>query len=194
MSRSPRNRASLQSLAPLALLAALLATLALASVAAASSTTKILETCSEGKIPKGYSQQAYRQALKQMPSELSEYSDCPSLIHKAQLDAVGPGGGGSGPGTGASGGAEATVAPPSAAEQHTLENSTHSGGGPVSVGGETLHPGVVHANIASALSSLPTPIVALLAFLLLCAVLIVGWALRDRLPVRRLRHTAQPGA
>ena len=73
-----------------ALLAALLIVLGcFTASASASSTKKILEACSEGRVPSGYSQQAYNQALRQMPPELSEYSPCPSLIHKAQLAAAG---------------------------------------------------------------------------------------------------------
>ncbi len=43
-----------------------------------------------------------------------------------------------------------------------------------------LHPGVVHVNLASALNSLPTPLLALLAFLLVCALVLGGRALRNR--------------
>ena len=170
-----------------ALCTALLLALLAAAPASAGSVNKILEECSEGRIPRGYSQQDYRQALRQMPSELAEYSDCPSLINKAQLaNAAGPGGGAGGGPSGA-GGAGA-VAPPTTAEQRALESSGRSGGGPVSVGGETLHPGVVHVDIASALSSLPTPLIALLAFMLVGAVLIVGWTLRSRVRAGLLRR------
>jgi hypothetical protein len=166
-----------------ALLAALLIVLGAAAPASAGSTKKILEVCSEGKIPNGYSQQAYNDALKQMPPELSEYSDCPDLIHKAQLAAASGGQGGSG-GGGATG-AAASFAPPTPAEQRALEHVTHSGAVPVKVGGEVIHPGVVHVDIASAVGSLPTPLLALLAFLLACAVLILGRTVRARARGRR---------
>jgi hypothetical protein len=159
------------------------------AASATNTTTKILEACSEGRIPRGYSQQDYRQALRQMPAELAEYSPCPNLIHKAQLaSATGRGGGAGGPG-GGSGGGEGSVAPPTPAEQNSLESSGRGGGGPVRVGGETLHPGVVHVDIASALSSLPTPLIALLAFLLAGAALTVGFALRSRVRAPRLRRS-----
>jgi hypothetical protein len=38
----------------------------------------------------------------------------------------------------------------------------------------------VHASIASAFSSLPTPLLATLAFLLACLALVVGGAVRNR--------------
>lgn len=169
-----------------ALLAALLIVLGcFTASASASSTKKILEACSEGRVPSGYSQQAYNQALRQMPPELSEYSPCPSLIHKAQLAAAG-GHTGTGSSGGAGGaGAAAAIAPPTPAEQHALENVTHHGAAPVTVGGEVLNPGVVHVDIASALSTLPTPLLALLAFLLACALLIVGRTVHARIRTRR---------
>lgn len=172
-----------------ALGAALLIVLGGAPAASASgTTTKILEACSEGRIPRGYSQQDYREALRQMPAELAEYTPCPNLIHKAQL-AGATGSSGGGPGSaGGPGGGEGAVAPPTPSEQHSLESSGHRGGSPVDVGGEALHPGVVHVDIASALDSLPTPLIALLAFLLAGAVLMVGFALRGRVRGLRLRR------
>jgi hypothetical protein len=53
------------------------------------------------------------------------------------------------------------------------------------VGDQTIHPGVVHADIASALSSLPTPLLATVAFLLLCLVLALGTGVRNRIRARR---------
>jgi hypothetical protein len=155
-----------------ALLAALAIVLLAAASASAGSVNKIFEDCGESKIPVGFSQQAYDQALKQMPPELAEYDDCPALIHKAQRATAGNQGGvgAGGPGEGVA----AAVAPPSPAEQQTLENVGHSGGAPVKVGAEVIHPGVVHVDIASAVGKLPTPLLALLAFLLACALLILG--------------------
>lgn len=166
-----------------ALLAVALLALAAAAPASAGSTRKILETCSEGKIPRGYSQQAYDQALRRMPPELSEYSDCSGLIHKAQLAAATGGGGGAGGGGAGALGAAAATAPPSPSEQHALEHATHHGNAPVSVGGEPVHPGVVHVDIASALSTLPTPLLSLLVLLAACALWLLGRGVHAR--VRR---------
>jgi uncharacterized membrane protein len=52
------------------------------------------------------------------------------------------------------------------------------------VGDQVIHPGVVHASIASAVSSLPTPLLAVLAFLLTCVLLVSGWALRRYVSAR----------
>ncbi len=48
-----------------------------------------------------------------------------------------------------------------------------------------IRPGVVHADIASAFSSLPTPLLAVLLFLFACAVALAGGALQNRV---RGRH------
>ena len=48
-----------------------------------------------------------------------------------------------------------------------------------------IRPGVVHADIASAFSSLPNPLLAILIFLFACAFALVGGVIRDRV---RNRH------
>jgi hypothetical protein len=159
--------------------------LAVPATASAGVTRKIFEACGEEKIPTGYSQQAYSQALRQMPPELAEYSDCADLIHKAQLASAAGGGGGGGAGGGGASLA-AAIPPPSPSEQQALERVARGDAGPpVKVGGELLRPGVVHANIASALGKLPTPLLALLAFLLACAALVLGRLAHTRVRARR---------
>jgi hypothetical protein len=144
-----------------------------------SEVTKIYEDCGNSTVPTGYSQQAYSQAIKEMEPFLAEYTNCPDLIHKAQLaGAAGSHGAGSAGGSSEVG--SAPVAPPTPTEQHTLEGIPHASAPPVRVGGEVIHPGVVHVNLASAFNTLPTPLLALLAFLLACALLVVAWAVRRR--------------
>ena len=60
------------------------------------------------------------------------------------------------------------------------------------VGGAAVHPGVVHADIASALSSLPTPLLATLAFLLACLLLLAGASIRNRVRARRAELSRGP--
>lgn len=186
----PRLRARLAPLrSALAVAAALLLLLAAAAPASESEVTKIYEACSSGKLPTGYSQQVYSQAIKEMEPELAEYTDCPDLIHKAQLAGAAGSHGGSG---GSSGGAaSAAVAPPTPTEQHTLESVPHASSPSVPVGGEVIHPGVVHVDIASALSTLPTPLLALLAFLLAGALLLIGRTVNNR--VRRTGGNSSTG-
>jgi hypothetical protein len=183
---STPQRLPTSRLQPPSTLIVLLLLLVFAAPAGASQATKILEACGNGRVPKGYSQQAYRQALKQMSPTLSEYTACSDLIHKAQLAAAAGGSGGAGGPGGSTGSASAAATPPpTPSEQRTLERVSRSGSKPVQVGDEVIHPGVVHVDIASALSKLPTPLLALIAFLLACALLVGGAALRNRVNARR---------
>ncbi len=158
----------------LALAAALALLFAAGASASEREVTKIYEDCGSGTVPTGYSQQAYSQAIKEMEPFLAEYSTCPDLIHKAQLARAASSHGGAGGGAG-----PAAVAPPTPTEQRTLESVPHASSPSVPVGNEVIHPGVVHVDIASALSSLPTPLLALLAFLLAGALLLLGRAVRE---------------
>ncbi len=168
--------------------AAAVLALAGATVAPASADTgaTIIERCTHGQSLSGFSQQAYRQALAEMPAEVNEYSECAARIRKAELAAAGqsgPGGGGSSGGVGA---LAAPVTPPTPAEQQTLQ-AAHSpaGAAPVNVGGQAVVPGVVHADIASAVTSLPAPLLAVLALLVAGGAVLVTRTIRGRV---RDRH------
>jgi hypothetical protein len=162
----------------------LLATLVLlvcASPAQASEAQTIIEKCAHGEPFSGYSHKAYREALKQLPTEVSEYSPCPNLIRKAELAAEGGGGGG-----GTAPGTSPTVALPlSANEQQAVQHAHHSGSAPVHVAGEEVSPGVVHANIASAINTLPHSLFAVLALMLAGVVALVAREVAKRV---RARH------
>jgi len=161
-----------------ALLAALLTATVLASPAVASADVgeTIIQRCTHGQSLGGFSQGAYSKALKELNADAEEYTDCSSLIRQAQqAAAAGRQGGGA---TAAGAPATPTVASPT--EQKAVARAASSRPAPVSLDGQVIHPGVVHASIASALSSLPTPLLATLAFLLACLALIVGGAVRNR--------------
>lgn len=166
-----------------ALVAAALLACALGAVIAQPASADIGETiilrCTHGQSLSGFSQSAYNQALKQLSADTEEYSDCSSLIRQAQLAAAagGQGGAGTAAGQGAAIPVPLTATP---SEQRAITHAQQSGSEPVKVGGGVIHPGVVHIDVASALSSLPTPLLATLAFLLACLLLVVGGALRNR--------------
>jgi hypothetical protein len=162
-----------------ALAAALLLLACSPALAGADTGTKIIERCTHGKSISGYSQQAYRRALQELPTEVEEYSDCANLIRRAQLAAA------SGGGSGGGGGGTTGATTPSASERSALDKVSTTGAGPLKVGGEIVHPGVVHANIASALSSLPDPVLAILAFLLACALALGGREARKAIGAHR---------
>ena len=103
----------------LALLAAPFALLVtIASPARADVGQTIINRCTHGQSLSGYPQQAYREALQELPTEVEEYSDCANLIRRAQLAAAGGVGGGGSPGAGS-----ATPIPVTPAERSALESA-----------------------------------------------------------------------
>jgi hypothetical protein len=152
----------------------------LAAAASADTGAKIIERCTHGQSLSGFSQKDYRRALAELPTEVEEYSDCGNLIRRAQLAAAGGGGGGGGP---SGGGAAAT--PLSASEQSAVARAPKSGAEPFKVGNQLVSPGVVHADISSALSSLPDPLLAILTFLLACAAALGGRAILNGVRAHR---------
>ena len=156
---------------------------AIAAPAQADVGEKIILRCTHGESLSGFTQKDYEKALKELETSLEEYSGCASLIHQAQRAAAGSRGGSDGGGGGAgSTGAGATTAAATAtpAERRNLSRAPSAGAAPLQLGGQVVRPGVVHVDIASAFSSLPTPLLAVLLFLLACAVALAGGVLRNR--------------
>ncbi|HEX3434708.1 MAG TPA: hypothetical protein VHT25_11680 [Solirubrobacteraceae bacterium] len=152
----------------LALICALVALASLTATAGADTGTKIIERCTHGQSISGFSQKDYRRALAELPTEVEEYSDCANLIRRAQLLAAGGGSGSNGSG------APPTATPLSSVEKAKLGRVPKTGAGAQKIGTQTVRPGVVHANISSAFSSLPDSLLAVLAFMLACAVALGG--------------------
>jgi hypothetical protein len=154
--------------------------LAGASSAQASEASTIVEKCAHGEPLGGYSQSAYRQALKQLPTIAIEYSECANEIRKAELA-----------GTGGSGGTTSAISAPNVAlaltptEQHAVQSAHRNGATPVQVGSEPIRPGVVHADIASAVNTLPHSLFAVLALMLAGALAATIGEVRKRVRVRR---------
>lgn len=164
----------------------LVLTLAPAGSARADVGEEIIRRCTHGESLSGFSQAAYRQALKDMSAGTEEYSNCAQLIRQAQLAAAGTGHGGGGSGGGAATPAAGAIAP-TPAEQQAIARAPSAGAAPLQVGNQTIHPGVVHADIASALSSLPTPLLATVVFLVICLLAAAGAGIRNRVRTYRSR-------
>jgi hypothetical protein len=165
----------------IALPAVLLASaLCFAPAASADIGETIIQRCTHGQSLAGFSQSAYSKALKELSADAEEYTPCAAQIRQAQLAAAGGGGGGGG-------GAAESAAPIAAtpAEQQAISHAAKAGAAPVKVGGEVVRPGVVHADIASAFSSLPSPLLATVAFLIACLAVVAGGALRNRFRGKR---------
>jgi hypothetical protein len=139
----------------------------------------IVDKCGKGEPFGGYTQAQYKEALKDMATGTSEYSNCENEIRKAELAAAG-GGTGSAAGSAAS----HTAIPLSPAERRAVQGAHKQGSTPVQVGGETVRPGVVHANIASAVNNLPDSLFALLALLLAAAAVLLAGEVRKRVRAR----------
>lgn len=171
-----------RSFAAAAALAAIVS-FAVAPPASANVGEAIVEKCTHGEPFNGYTPADYREALKHMSTEASEYSDCPNLIRKAELAAAG-----GGTGTSAGTAASSVALPLSPTEQQAVRKAHSShGSSPVKVGDEPVFPGVVHANISSAINTLPHSLFALLAFLLAGVVLFAAGEVRKRVNAHRNR-------
>jgi hypothetical protein len=161
----------ISALLPRVLALSLVLAAGIASPARASVGETIILRCTHGQSLSGFSQQAYSEALKDLTADAREYTECASLIRQAQLAAATGRGGGSAP---------VTPILPTASEQRAISHASRAAPTPIRIGGALVHPGVVHANIASAFSSLPTPLLATVIFLLACLLALGGRALRDR--------------
>jgi hypothetical protein len=165
--------------------AILVVLMAFAGPAHADVGEAIIRRCTHAESLSGFSQNAYRQALKDLSAGTEEYSNCAQLIRQAQLAAAGAGHrGGSGGGTSAPG---ASSVVPTPSEQRAIAHAPSAGSAPLQVGAQTIHPGVVHADIASAFSSLPTPLLATVAFLTICLLASAGAGIRNRIRAHRGR-------
>jgi hypothetical protein len=153
-----------------------LALLAAAPPAGADVGETIIQRCTHGQSLAGFSQSDYRRALKELSADAEEYTDCAQLIRQAQLAAA------SGHGAGAAAPVALATTP---AEKQAIAHAARSGSAPIKLDGGVVHPGVVHANIASAFSTLPTPLIALTAFLIACLLAFIGGVLRERIRARR---------
>ncbi len=189
--RRERRGATRRRPTSIAAAAALVAVLcaALAGSASADVGMKILERCERGESISGYTVKQYQSALKDMATETIEYGDCSEVIQEADLAAaahrrtagggqIGGAGGPPGSGTGAGGGA----VEPTPAQEHILEATRHRQLAPVQLGGGgAVQPGVVHPDLASATSDLPTPVLAVIALVLAGLLLLAGKEIKERL-------------
>lgn len=151
-----------------------------APAAQASEAQAIIEKCGHGEPFGGYTQNAYREALKHMPTEISEYTDCANQIRKDELAAAG-----GGAGAAASGPSSNVALPLTPTEQRAVQSAHRNGSTPVQVGSEPVRPGVVHADIASAVNTLPHSLLAVLAFLSACALALAVGGVGKRVRARR---------
>jgi hypothetical protein len=166
------NRGSARARAAALALALAAVLLWLAPPASADIGATIIERCTRGKSISGYTQQDYRRALQELPTEVEEYSECGQEIRRAELAAAG-GGSATGPGS-------IAATPLTPAEQRGLAAIAHKPAPALLLGSDLVRPGVVHAGISSAFSSLPNALLAVLALIAAAALTMAGRTIRNR--------------
>jgi hypothetical protein len=193
----------------LVVLLAALALLVAPAAAAIASGRDVLNDCTDDEVmSKTYTQKEYRDALAQLAADADQYGNCRQVISRAQLRAAGggkkkdrgataapPAGGGrtgggdqtGGGGDGAVGSAPAgqQLADATPAERRAVDEARNAGRrfeldktrvDPTKVGAV---PGVSQA------SDLPTPLVAVLALLLVAALALAAVRIRSLVNARR---------
>jgi hypothetical protein len=120
----------------------------LAPLAAQASSGDVIRDCSEdGSLERHYSQRELAGALDNLPSDLDEYTDCRTVIRRAQLA------GAKGKGAGTAQGIISRVdhsAPINPEEQRSIERATHGSSKSVHIAGKPIRPGATGTPIAAA--------------------------------------------
>jgi hypothetical protein len=131
---------------------------------ALASGSDVIRDCNDnGHLTKSYSQKEYRDALAQMPADIRQYTDCESVIRRAQL------------GLANSTGGTASVQNPfgdatpeeTAAAQKDIATAKASGGAKQRIAGALVTPGTLAYTKLSSVSELPTPLLVLVVLIVL---------------------------
>jgi hypothetical protein len=163
----------------------------LAPAGAQAASDPVLKDCADGRIDGHYSQSQYKKALRNIPTDVDEYTDCRDLIRRAQLRDASGGKSGSDDKFGgiASDGAsddngqvDSLLASASPDEKATLEavKNGNDGGGTISVGGRKITPGAASFTGENVNNQLPPAVVATLVALGLMALAAAGYTARRR--------------
>jgi hypothetical protein len=184
------------------LLVALLVALGALLLPAASMSGPIEDCADDGQLQGNYSDQQKQQALKDLPSDLSEYSDCGEILNTPNPSQGGSGGGGGaaggGTGSGGAGGGGATATKQSAVpskpskaelarrqrEKAAIEALANGGGKPnLKLDGKSISPGDAGLyNLAAVTHEVPTTVKLSLIALALLAIAGIVLAARRRFP------------
>ena len=175
----------------LLILSGLFLLLAAPTAGAQGTREKILRECQDGSITGNYTPGQLRDARKNIPTDIDEYSDCRDVLSRAALAGRASGGGGGGGGTAAPGGVlpgggsgERTYAS-GPEETKDLEKALLDAPGGATVGGDNLVPGASGLAADAARHGLPTTLLTVLILLGLCALAAAAPAVRRRVLARR---------
>jgi hypothetical protein len=158
-------------------------------VAAAGATggKKLIADCADdGQVNGTYSPSDFKYALKHLPTDLDEYTNCRAAIERAQLGAASKrGGGGSAAGGGpAGGGALGDLSAPTPQEKTAIAQAVRRAQ-PVRVAGTRVSPGGRGLFATSSAHSLPTSVLLLLILIALAVLARVAVTIRSRVLARR---------
>jgi hypothetical protein len=155
--------------------------LLLAPAASAAGRDDIIRDCADdGRLDGKYSQSEIRDARRNLPTDVDEYTDCRDVLRRAELPSSGGAGGSSGSGSGGAGttsggssggtgGGSPFLSPSGPAESKALDDARKGSGASVSVGGEPVVPGAAGFAAGAARHDLPWPLLAVLILLALAA-------------------------
>ena len=133
-----------------------------ATPALASGADVILDCNDHGHLTRTYSQKEYRQALRQMPADIRQNTDCEDIIRRAQFG-------------------EPPTADPAANTNNPFGSATpeevaqakkdidvavKTGGAGQKIAGDVVYPGSLsYTKVAAGVSELPTPLLVLVALI-----------------------------
>ena len=163
--------------------------------AQASTRSKIIADCSDDGVLQGhYTPSELRDARKHLPSDVAEYTDCPDVLRRAELDTGGGSGNGPGGATGGlppSGGVPAPglpavpAGPETPADHAALAGAQQAPGRPVKVGGQNLLAGAAPLREGYRANGLPASLVIALILLGLAGLALSIPPVRRRFPLHR---------
>ena len=164
-----------------------------APTASAGVREKILRECQEGRITGDYTPAQLRDARKNIPTDVDEYSDCRDVLARAALTGRSTGGGGGAGGGGATSapggvqasGSDALNYAANKGEERDLAKALSDAPMGADVGGDHIVPGASGLAVDAARHGLPTTLVGVLILLGLCAVAAAAPAIRRRVIGRR---------
>jgi len=172
---------------------------------ALAASTAVIRDCQDGKIDGTYSQKEFSRALRNIPTDVDEYTDCRDVIRRAQLGAAG-GSSSEADGAGAGGGPGGAAPPPgsaaanagktaaqilegaSPAERAAVTRATGQAGA-VQVGGRSVSPDATGLSPAGAANVVPAPLIVVLVLLGLGLALAATQTIRSRVLTRRTAAT-----
>ena len=176
-----------------ALLALLALWVAAPAPASAASRDEIIGDCADdGQLQGRYSPSELRDARKNLPSDVAEYTDCADVLRRAELgDGGSPGGngtsgGGAFPGStgspGSGGSSGPALTPANDAERAALTRAQTDGAAPVEVNGEAITPGAAGFSPNATRNGMPASLLFAIIALALLGIGGLVYAVRDRLP------------